>query len=174
MASATEHDPLALGAIDGVAVEQWWNDFVAARIAADQRVPQAAPAFQFGDTAEMADRLLALVVDGPKRATASCRLDYAADGSDLPEVGEAAVVCDGRGRPAALVETTEVRIGRLGSVDEAFAWDEGEGDRTLADWLRMHRNFFERSLGPVWERWGDDLPVVFERFALVPFQQRSM
>ena len=37
-----------------------------------------------------------------------------------------------------MIETTDVRVGPLGSVDEEFAWDEGEGDRTRDDWLRMH------------------------------------
>jgi uncharacterized protein YhfF len=154
-----------LGDIDQVSVEQYWrrlirqNELAAGAIVSD--------VFQFGDTAEMADRLLSLVVDGPKRATASCRFDYADDGSDLPSVGDLAVVCDGRGRPRGVIRTTEVRLGPLSSVDDAFAWDEGEGDRTRDDWLRMHSRYFERTLGVAWLDHGGDLPVVFERFEVV-------
>jgi len=155
----------SLGAIDHSAVEQRWQQFASAR----QIPPGVAPAdvFQFGDSAEMADRLLALVVDGPKRATASCRLDYADDGSDLPTVGDFSIICDGRGLPRGVIETTDVRVGPLSSVDDAFAWDEGEGDRTRGDWLRMHSDYFERMLGPVWLQFGDGLAVVFERFDVV-------
>jgi hypothetical protein len=33
---------------------------------------------------------------------------------------------------------------RLSQVDEAFAWDEGEGDRTREWWLDAHRQYFAR------------------------------
>ena len=92
------------------------------------------------------------------------RLDDDEQGSDLPSIGDLAVVCDGRGRPAAVIETTDVRVGPLGSVDEEFAWDEGEGDRTRDDWLRIHVDCFGRARPAVWEALGYDLPVVFERF----------
>lgn len=107
----SDRDPAALGDIDADAVDEFWAAFVRERFAADAVPPLPAPAFQFGDSAEMADRLLALVVHGRKRATAGSRMEYRDDGSDLPKVGELAVVCDGRGQPAALIETTDVRIG---------------------------------------------------------------
>ncbi len=55
----------------------------------------------------------------------------------------------------------------MSSVDDAFAWDEGEGDRTRNDWLRMHSRYFERTIAVVWSELGDEIPVVFERFDLV-------
>ena len=130
-----EKETTNLGDIDVAQVEQYWQRFVAAN-----DVEAGAPdadVFQFGDSAEVADRLLALVVEGPKRATASRRLEHADDGSDLPR------------------------------VDDRFAWDEGEGDRTRDDWLRIHIGCFGRARPIEWEAPGDDLPVVFERFELV-------
>jgi uncharacterized protein YhfF len=41
---------------------------------------------------------------------------------------------DSDGRGVAVIETTEVEVKRLGDVDLAFARDEGEGFRTLAEW----------------------------------------
>jgi hypothetical protein len=32
----------------------------------------------------------------------------------------------------------------MSQVDEAFAWDEGEGDRTRDWWLDAHRRYFAR------------------------------
>jgi uncharacterized protein YhfF len=32
----------------------------------------------------------------------------------------------------------------LSEVDETFAYDEGEGDRTLAYWRQAHRTYFDR------------------------------
>jgi uncharacterized protein YhfF len=52
-------------------------------------------------------------------------------------------------------------------VDDAFAWDEGEGDRTRADWLDGHTDFFQRYLPTIGATFSPDLPTVFERFEVL-------
>jgi uncharacterized protein YhfF len=52
-------------------------------------------------------------------------------------------------------------------VDEAFAWDEGEGDRTRRSWLRFHRAFFGRYAARNGFELQDDAETVFERFEVV-------
>jgi uncharacterized protein YhfF len=96
----------------------------------------------FGDSAQMADELGALILHGPKRATAGLRRDFTED--DMPRIGGHVVVVDGRGAPTCIFQTTEVRVGPLSSVDDTFAWDEGEGDRSRAWWLQAHIDFFTR------------------------------
>jgi len=54
------------------------------------------------------------------------------------------VVRDGSGVPIAVIETVELTQRRFGEVDAAFAFDEGEDDRTLASWRRAHQNYFGR------------------------------
>ena len=95
-------------------------------------------AFAFGDSAEMADELGLLVLHGPKRATAELVQAFAAQDEPLPRAGDRCLVLGGDGRPLAIVRTTDVRVGPLSSVDDRFAWDEGEGDRTRAWWLDAH------------------------------------
>ncbi|WP_392545393.1 ASCH domain-containing protein [Oryzobacter sp. 24SJ04S-52] len=121
----------------------------------------------FGDGPALADELLAYVTDGPKRATAGLVAGYAHDGDPLPRVGSHWVACDGAGRPRVVLRTTELRVGPLHSVDERFAWDEGEGDRTLESWLDGHRRFFRRQCEQVGIEFSDDLEVCFERFSVV-------
>ena len=70
-------------------------------------------------------------------------------------------------RPLAIVRTTDVRVGPLSSVDDRFAWDEGEGDRTRAWWLDAHTRFFSRQCTAMGLTFSDDIGVVFERFELV-------
>jgi uncharacterized protein YhfF len=88
--------------------------------------------FAFGDDPAMADELLGCVLRGPERATAGLVLDDEAAGDPLPEAGAYAVVLDGAGRPRCVLRTTEVRVMPFRDVDAAFAWDEGDGDRSLA------------------------------------------
>jgi uncharacterized protein YhfF len=51
---------------------------------------------------------------------------------------------DGAGRPRTVVQTDQFVPRRFGEVDEAFAYDEGEGDRSLAYWREAHRRYFTR------------------------------
>ncbi len=118
---------------------------------------QGLERFSFGDSPEMADRLLALVVAGNKRATCWS----VADGQQT-HVGKQMVVTDGAGRPRAILETVELAQRRFDAVDWAFAADEGEGDLCLDDWRRGHQAYFERNGG-----FAPDMMLWCERFRLV-------
>lgn len=150
---------------DPIRVSGFW-----ARMRANGVVPvdaTAPAADQFGDSVELADELLDLILHGPKRATAGAHAEYERDGSTIPYPGAYSIAVDGHGIPRALLRTTDVRVGPLSSVDDRFAWDEGEGDRTRASWLRDHQRFFARYLPTVDLDYSPDMPTVFERFELV-------
>jgi uncharacterized protein YhfF len=120
-------------------------------------------AFAFGDTPELQDELLEFVRRGTKRATAGAVAEYEASGEPFPAAGQYWGLLDGRGEPRFVMQTVEVTRGPMGGVAPAFAWDEGEYDRTWEDWLEGHRRFFSRAgyADP------DALDVVFERFRIV-------
>jgi uncharacterized protein YhfF len=144
--------------------------FWAAYVAATGVRGEPLEAFGFGDCAEMADELADLVLAGTKRATVGPVAEYAvnaATGGAQPQVGDHSVVLRGDGTPVAVIRTTDVRVGPLSSVDEQFAWDEGEGERTRDWWLAAHRRFFGRTFAARGWEYDDDLEVVFERFVVV-------
>jgi len=159
----TTEEPGALHRDDALAM---WRAYTAAR-----RQPgppeDEPPVERFGDSAGLADELLDLVLAGTKRATAALLEDFTAAGDPLPRIGGHWIACDGAGRPRCVLRTVELRLGRLASVDDAFAWDEGEGDRTRAGWLREHDRYFRRTQAARGSDWSDDLEVVFERFRVV-------
>ncbi len=124
------------------------------------------PQFWFLDTPQGADKLAGLVVHGPKRATASLACGYS-DAEPIPVVGGRWIVVDGAGRPAALIRTTDVRVGPLSSVSEQFAWDEGEGDRSRDWWLRAHHEVFAREAAGGGFEFHPDIETVFERFEVL-------
>jgi uncharacterized protein YhfF len=131
-------------------------------------LPVQPDPFCFGDSAEMADELAALVMNGRKRATAAMVVEYEHDGEPVPRVGQHWVVHDGAGQPVCVIRDDEIVVGRLTDVlDPAFAWDEGEGDRTYEDWLEGHTRYWSRSLPRIGAEFSLDLPVVLERFSVV-------
>lgn len=85
--------------------------------------------------AAQADALLAQVLDGPKRAISRSIADIRPDDGPFPEPGQHWALLDGNSRPRAVIRIEELRIGPLYSVDAAFAWEHGEGDRTRGQWI---------------------------------------
>lgn len=118
-----------------------------------------AVSFTFGDSRELCDRLLGLVRAGVKTASCGALRDYGA-GEDMPEVGRRDIALDWDGKPALLIETTEVTIRRFRDVPEAFALAEGEGD--FAAWRQGHIDFFARNGG-----FEPEMELVCERFRLI-------
>jgi uncharacterized protein YhfF len=108
----------------------------------------------------LADELLALVLDGRKRATCSSLVSCQAD--VMPAVGDLSVILDGCGRPTCVIRTTEVRILAFDQVDEDFMRAEGEGDLSAQYWREGHQTYFERE-----GVFAPDMPLVCERFELV-------
>jgi uncharacterized protein YhfF len=124
-------------------------------------------AVAFGDSTEMATELAELVVAGVKRATAGLVRQFGPHGEPPPAVGGYVVLLDGADRPRAIWRTTSFRVGPLNSVDERFAWDEGEGERTREWWLAAHRRFFERRAAEQGFQMHDQIETMFERFEVV-------
>lgn len=125
------------------------------------------PAWSFGDSAEMADELLGLVLAGRKTATSSARWEWEADGETPPEPGELAILCDGSGEPRALIRTEAVDVVPFDRVPAAHAAAEGEGDGTLEQWREVHAAYFADALARVGRTFAPDMPVVLERFVVL-------
>ena len=129
-------------------------------------------AWSFGDSPEMADRLGSLVRDGMKTATCSALWELEAEGEPAAHPGEKSIILDGKGDPLCIIETTEVEVRRFDEVDGRFAYEEGEGDRSLEYWRGEHRRFFGRTLPGIGRRFSEDMPLVCERFRVV-YRQNS-
>ena len=113
--------------------------------------------FAFGDSPEMADRLLAFVLAGAKTATCWS----VADGQQT-HVGKRMVAKDGAGRARAGIETVSLEQMRFCDVPWSFAAAEGEGDACLEDWRDGHQAYFTRNGG-----FDPEMMLWCERFRLI-------
>jgi len=111
-------------------------------------------------------KLVELVLAGKKRATVNLMRNYVGE-DKLPVIGGYVVTVDGEGIPRCIWRSIELRVGRLDSVDDKFAWDEGEGDRTRDWWLDSHRRFYAAQAVKNDLEMHDGLETVFERFTVV-------
>lgn len=121
----------------------------------------------FGDSPELANKLGALIVAGTKTATCSALWEWEADGDPLPEVGLKTIVLDGDMQPLCIIETIEVTVRPYNQVDDQFAFEEGEGDRSLEYWREAHWRFFSRGLPKIGGEPTQNMPLVCERFKVV-------
>lgn len=65
------------------------------------------PAWAYGDSAEESDRYVEAVLAEERGSTTATVEDYA---GDLPRAGVLSILCDGSGRPRALVEVSDVTV----------------------------------------------------------------
>jgi hypothetical protein len=51
------------------------------------------------------------------------------------------------GAPVAVIETVSVELKRFDQIDAEFAFEEGEGDRSLRFWRLTHKRYFHDNGG---------------------------
>ena len=110
--------------------------------------------FKFGDSAELANRLAALVVAGVKTGTCSAAMH----GPDA-EIGERQICLNGDDAPVCEIETVTLSTLRFDAVTPQMAALEGEGDLSYRYWREAHEAFFKRE-----GTWAPDMDVIFETF----------
>ena len=108
-----------------------------------------------------------LVFTGVKTATGSLQWVYEADGRMPPKAGDYSIVTDGNGEPVCIILDTEVRIIPFDEVDESFAWDGGEEDRTLESWRQIYREYISLECARIGREPTPQTPLVCERFRVV-------
>lgn len=121
----------------------------------------------YGHTRALADELAALIAAGAKRAHATLERDFEVEGDALPRPGEHIVVLDGRGTPQAIVRLRHVERRHFNEVDDEFAFECGEGDRTLAWWLVAYRQEFAERAEAQGFQVGERAVLILEYFELV-------
>jgi uncharacterized protein YhfF len=124
-------------------------------------------AWSFGDSPELADELLELVLTGKKTGTATLVIELEKEGEKMPEVGDYNIILNGKGKPAAIIRTTSVEIKPFNKVEKAYAYSEGEDDRTLKSWKREHWKYWTRKSQKLGFKMKEDLLVICENFELV-------
>ena len=146
-------------------VENFWKEFCGSNSGINAGTPFQV--WYFGNSAEMARELAGLVVAGKKRATASL-VEFNELHPELAPVDDGySVVTDFEGTPRCVIQTTEIRQIPFAEVDARFAFDEGEGDRSLEYWRDVHRRYFTKEARDFGLEFNEKSLVCGERFQLL-------
>ena len=118
--------------------------------------------FAFGDSPEMADELLALVLTGKKTATVSVVLED----EQTPSVGDLSLVLDGRGNPACVIKTVYLDTVKFCDLTWNMVKLEGE-DENFKQWKSGNIRYWTRDDARRGYTFTNQTPITFERFEVV-------
>lgn len=118
--------------------------------------------FSFGDSPEMADELLALVLAGKKTATVSVILED----EQAPSVGDLSLVLDGLSTPACVIKTVHVETVKFCDLTWDMVKLEGE-DENFEQWKSGNIRYWTRDAAKRGYTFTDQTPITFERFEVV-------
>lgn len=118
-------------------LDTFWAKFVAQF--PEYKDAERPEAWQFGVEA---DELADLVVRGIKTATASGYKLYELEGEALPQPGLLNIILNSKDEPVCVTQNTDLIVKPFDEVTAEFAYLEGEGDRSLDYWRRVHWAFF--------------------------------
>jgi uncharacterized protein YhfF len=148
-------------------ITNFWNDYIKFVQSTNQPVPEKYEAWHFCNDEASANSLAKLVFDTTKTATASLVWSYEAENSSIPQPGDLSIITLWDETPVCIIQTTEISIHPFIEVPASFAYDEGEGDRSLDYWRDVHTHFFTEECIAIGRNPEPDMPVVCERFKVV-------
>ena len=100
---------------------------------------------EFGTKGEFRDELIALILQGKKKATAgTLEWDYRANGEPIEFVGEKLAVLNNDGEQVATIQVTRVDVVRFANVPDEFALAEGEGDLSGDEFRKVHMRYWTK------------------------------
>ncbi len=121
----------------------------------------------FGDSEEDAEICAGLVTAGIKTATSALLWEYEANHEKLPAPGDLSIVTGRDGIPQCVIEITESMIRPFNEVDEQFAFDYGEWDRSLAGWRTGNWAYFSSVCQALGRTPDERMPLICQRFRVL-------
>jgi len=143
------------------------DNFLSSLPAEDPLLKATADSYYFCSDEDSANHLADLVVQDEKRATASLLWSYEADNDHLPEVGQLSVITNWDGEPQCIVKVTEIEIKPYNEVTAEVAFIEGEGDKSLEYWRRVHWELFSMECEEIGKQPTEEMLVILEQFKVI-------
>ena len=155
-------------------INQFWQTYLRTLPENEKPGLNRYEVWHFCDNQESADKLVQLVLQRIKTATCGMLWSYAAEGEKVPVAGDLSIITDWEGEPKCVIQTTQVNIKTFDQVDAQHAYEEGEGDRSLDYWRKVHWEVFSRECAAMGREPGGDMPLVCERFrVLFPEKEKN-
>lgn len=145
--------------------KELWHEFCVSKGIAED-TPYGAWAFCGGGPT--GDELAALVLKGIKFGTASALDDYIYEDAldELPKVGDYSVILLDNNEAVCVIRDYDVYTRPFGEVSHFHGYSEGEDERTLDAWRRIHTEAFGPDLKEIGYPLTNASKIVCEKFTV--------
>lgn len=128
---------------------------------------QQPQSFFFCANKKDADECAELVVKKIKQATSPSVWWFKKNNESFPKVGELAIVTNWDGEPKAIIRTVKIEIAKFKDITKEYAYIEGEGDKSLEYWKKVHWAYYENEMKEFNELPSEDMEIVCEYFETI-------
>ncbi|MBU3176816.1 ASCH domain-containing protein [Clostridium estertheticum] len=148
-------------------VEKIWRKYLTAIGESTYNTNKNYTSWHFCDNEKSANDLAKLVREKIKSGTSSLYYFYGVENEELPMEDNHSIITTWNGIAQCVIKTKKVTVLPFKDVNEKFAKIEGEGDKSLEYWRKVHIDFFTRELKELEMEFSQDMLVVFEEFEVV-------
>jgi len=152
--------------MENESIKQMWGNYLLSIGESPDATDKNYTAWHFDNNERDANQLAELVLEGTKRATASLYDSYR-NGEEIPKIGDLSIITNWNDIAKCIIMATSIEVVPYKDVDEEFAATEGEGDKSLEYWRRVHRKFFTEELAEIGGEFSEEILVVCEKFEVV-------
>jgi len=145
-------------------VKNLWNSYLNENPEIDPNTPYTS--WHFCDSEKSANELVELVLNGEKKGTTSLDKLYEPN-EEKPKVNDYSIITNFYGEAKCIIKTMKIKKLPFDEVTEEMAYLEGEGNKTLDYWRKVHRDCFDRYSSSVKKKFNDKDLVIYEYFEVV-------
>ena len=146
----------------GENIDLFWKNFITDNTRyVNEKTPES---FYFCDNEKDANDCAKLVVKKIKQATAPSLWSFEINNEKLPRKGDLNIITNWNKVPQAIILTTKIELIKFSEITEKFAQREGEGDKSLAYWKKVHKAYYKREMQGHKEEFSKDMIIVCQYF----------
>lgn len=146
-------------------VTEIWQQFIKENTQyAKQKTPES---YYFCDNEVDANDCALLVVQGIKQATAGSQWWYEYSNEPLSKIGDLFIITNWEGVAKAVIQIINIQKTPYNQISAEFARIEGEGDKSLTYWKKVHWTYFTREMQPHNLKPTEDMIIICEYFKTI-------
>ena len=123
--------------------------------------------YYFCDNEKDANECIQWVVEGVKRATTTSMWWFETNNHPLPKIGDLYIVTDWEGIAKAIIQVLKIEQTSFNEITPEYAEIEGEGDKSLAYWNKVHWDYYTREMNEKGQQPTEDMLLICEQFKTV-------
>ncbi|MCL9805470.1 ASCH domain-containing protein [Flavobacterium amniphilum] len=123
--------------------------------------------FYFCDNKKEADECAELVMKKIKQATSPSAWWFEKNKEEIPKIGDIAIVTNWNKEPKAIIRTKKVEIVKFKNITPEYAFIEGEGNKTLEYWKKVHWAYYTNEMHKFSEKPNEEMKIVCEYFETI-------